>query len=475
MSRLRPVGFVLGSVVALVAFVANAVNATTDPPKPIDWPTDGYGPARSGFNPNENALTPTTVPGLHLRWSADLGGAMIAQPIVAANVLVGGERRTVVFEGTEDGILDAVDASDGEVLWQDDLGSVVTTCQDIPGGVFGIGGAVTIDRPRGTLYAVGDDGAVHAFGLASGLERPHWPITGVFDPEQIHDYGGLTLDLGTGRLYVTFAGHCDQRPYHGQIVEVDVATRAVRRFFPSGPYISGGGIWGPGGVSVDIATHHVFAATGNAKHDPEDIRYSNAVVELTSSLTPLGADHPPLTGLDTDFGSTPLLFRPAGCPGLAAAMNKTGSLFLYERGALDDGPLQRLQISEDRSGHFQGMPAWSTRTGMVYLTDNGDSPDGVYHPGIVALRVATGCTVELAWERRFGIGTYAVPPPTVAGDVVYATDGLGNEVRAWVAATGRLLWSSGDQIGGAALAGITVVDGMVLVPAWDGELYCFSL
>jgi outer membrane protein assembly factor BamB len=157
-------------------------------------------------------------------------------------------------------------------------------------------------------------------------------------------------------------------------------------------------------------------------------------------------------------------------------MNKTGSLFLYQRGALDDGPLQRLQISEARSGHFQGMPAWSTRTGMVYLTDNADSPDGVYHRGTVALRVGTGCRLRLAWERGFGTDdTYAVPPPTVAGDVVYAPDGLGDGVHAWVAATGRPLWSSGDQIGGAALAGITVVDGMVLVPAWDGRLYCFSL
>ena len=48
-------------------------------------------------------------------------------------------------------------------------------------------------------------------------------------------------------------------------------------------------------------------------------------------------------------------------------------------------------------------------------------------------------------------------------------------MHAWVAASGRPLWSSGDQIGASTLAGITVVDGMVLVPAWDGRLYCFSL
>jgi outer membrane protein assembly factor BamB len=463
------------AVVVLTAGAARPMAAAGAPPHQIDWPTDGFDPARSGFNPNETALTPATVPNLHLRWSAPLGGAMIAQPIVAANVLVRGVRRTVVYEGTENGVLDAVDATTGHVLWHRDLGSVVTACNDLPGARFGIGGAVTIDRPRGTLYAVGDDGDVHAFGLASGVERPHWPVTGVFDPAQIHDYGGLTYDPGTGRLYVTFAGHCDIRPYQGRIVEIDVATRTTRQFFPAGPYAGGGGIWGPGGVSVDTATHHVFAATGNAKHHPENIRYSEAVVELTSTLRPLGVDHPPLTGLDVDFGSTPLLFRPTGCPGFTSAMNKTGSLFLYERGRLDDGPVQRLQISAVISGHFQGMPAWSPRTGMVYLTDNAESPDGVYHRGIVALRVGTGCRLRLAWQRRFGGGTFAVPPPTIAGDVVYAPDGLGNEVHAWVAASGRPLWSSGDLIGGPTLAGVTVVDGMLLVPAWDGRLYCFSL
>jgi outer membrane protein assembly factor BamB len=59
--------------------------------------------------------------------------------------------------------------------------------------------------------------------------------------------------------------------------------------------------------------------------------------------------------------------------------------------------------------------------------------------------------------------------------VVYVADGVGNEVRAYVAASGRLLWSSGTQVGGAVLATPTAVDGMVLVPAWDGYLYCFSL
>jgi outer membrane protein assembly factor BamB len=477
MARTRTAAASLVVAVVLTAWLAiPGEPASASPAQPIDWPTYGFDLARNGFNPNEAALTPATVPDLKLQWSTNLGGAMIAQPVVAAGVLIDGKRRTIVYEGTERGDLVALDAANGKVVWRKDLGSVTTDCGDMPGGVFGIGGAAAVDRVRGNLYAVGGDGAVHAFGLASGDERPHWPVTGVFDPAQIHDYGGLTLDAAAGRLYVTFAGHCDIRPYHGKVTMIDVATHAVKKeFYPSGPRVDGGGIWGPGGVSVDTATHHVFTATGNAKHHPESFRYSEDVVELSATLLPLGAHHPELEGYDTDFGATPLLFDVPGCPGMAAAMNKTGALFVYRRGAIGDGPLQRIQVSAAVSGHFQGIPAYSPLTRMVYLTDDHDSPDGTYHHGLVAFHVGTGCRLTKAWQRTFGDGQFAYPPPTVGRDVVYAADGTRGVVRAFVAGTGRLLWSTAKLIGGPVFAAPTVVDGMVLVPSWDGRLYCFGL
>jgi hypothetical protein len=199
------------------------------------------------------------------------------------------------------------------------------------------------------------------------------------------------------------------------------------------------------------------------------------MVELSSSLRPLGSHQPDLTGNDVDFGATPLLFQPPGCPALAAVMNKTGALFVYRQGDVNDGSLQRLQISRARSGHFQGIPAWSPRTRTVYLTDDGDSPDRTYRHGLIALHVGAGCRLGLAWQRAFGTGQFAYPAPTVAGDVVYAADGLGGEVRAWVAGNGRLLWSSGIQVDGDVFVAPTVVNGMILVPAWDGRLYCFGL
>jgi len=68
-----------------------------------------------------------------------------------------------------------------------------------------------------------------------------------------------------GKVYVEVASYCDFGAYHGKVVAVDVATaQRVAVWFPAGRDVVGGGIWGPGGVSVDPITGHVFAATGNA-------------------------------------------------------------------------------------------------------------------------------------------------------------------------------------------------------------------
>jgi outer membrane protein assembly factor BamB len=92
----------------------------------------------------------------------------------------------------------------------------------------------------------------------------------------------------------------------------------------------------------------------------------------------------------------------------------------------------------------------------------------------VAFRVGTGCRLSLAWQRTFGNADFATPPPTVAGDVVYASGGTDGVVRAYVATNGRLLWTSGDAIGGPVFSAPTVVNGLVFATSWDGRLYCFG-
>jgi outer membrane protein assembly factor BamB len=67
-----------------------------------------------------------------------------------------------------------------------------------------------------------------------------------------------------------------------------------------------------------------------------------------------------------------------------------------------------------------------------------------------------------------------VSPPTVANGVVYYGDGRTDTEFAFNAATGQQLWHS-SVITGAVYAAPTMVNGKLLVPAWDHKLYAFGL
>jgi PQQ-like domain len=359
------------------------------------------------------------------------------------------------------------------------LGSVLTTCTDMPDDVFGIGGAGAVaftGTGAGYIYMAGGDGAVHALDLATGAEKPGWPMTGVFTASLEHVYGGLNL-FG-GRLYVTVASHCDFGRYFGRVVEISVPQRAiVNGFYPAGPPsggITGGGIWGDGGVSIWPSNGDVFAATGNTTVGPENALYADAVVELSSSLAVLGFNSPGFTGSDDDFGATPTLFRPSGCPPMAAAKQKTGSLFVYTAGALNSGFRQRLQVGGINDWQFTGLPAWDPLTNMLYVGNSSDSSSGTYLHGLVALKVGTDCSLSLAWQSSVGTTITNVSSPTVANGVVYYGDGPGDQEFAFDAATGRQLWNSGSTSTAAIYAAPTIVNGELFVASWDHHLYAFG-
>src|SRR5436190_5920692 len=100
-------------------------------------------------------------------------------------------------------------------------------------------------------------------------------------------------------------------------------------------------------------------------------------VEFTPDLSEvLAANDPgiPVTG-DSDFGAAPLLFHPDACPSLAAANNKDGALYVWNRGSLSDGPLLRLPLS-DGIAPFVGAPAWSQSQQMIYVGQSVIRSDG---------------------------------------------------------------------------------------------------
>ncbi len=435
--------------------------------------TYGYDDQRSGYNAAEATLTNANASSLHRLWSVDLGAVMTAQPVEAAGVNISGTPTNVIYEGTEHGDFYALDAADGSVIWHSNLGSQSTGCEDMPDGVFGIGGSAVISftgTGTGVVYVAGGDGKVHALDLATGTERSGWPVLAVVNPKMDHVYGALTM--GNGQIYVTSASHCDVRPFHGTIDAIDIASHTVvAQFFPAGGVYSGGGIWGPGGVSVDPSTGHVFAATGNAVAYFENYSYSEAMVELSSSLQPLGAVKPPPIGGDNDFGATPILFQPSGCQyTLVAAMRKFGGLVFSIEGYLSR--IYRQANMGSGPGQFDGIPAWDPATQMLYIGNPSDSTP--FEHGMVALQAHSNCTLSIAWQTSVGPNLQIVSPPTVGGGVVYYGDGPGNTEHAFNAATGTELWNSGSVIGGPLFAAPMVANGQLIVPSWDHRVYAFG-
>ncbi len=438
-----------------------------------EYDTFGYDVARTGYNPAEKVLGSQNAHSLRLYWSKALGGAIDAQPVIAPAVAVGSGKQNLLYVGTEDGNFYALNADSGNVVWQQTFAYQQSSCTDLPSGHFGITGTAAIDRANNRIFLADGNGQVHALDMSTGKELGGWPVTVTQNPSHNHIYGALTYNPQTGMLYAETASLCDAAPWNGEIAAISTSSASiVATFFPS--TTGGAGIWGMGGASIDTTSNDVFVATGNGQVS-EHNDYADDVVRLTSNLSVVAANFPNITGLDEDFGATPMLFHPPGCPLETTAKNKSGILVTYDAGNIGTGPLQTLQMASDTDeGIFIGVTAYDPVTNLVYVGD----PDAVapYDSGIVALAPQGDCTLALRWQQS--AGGYNTnddnAPPSVANGVVYFATGVGKALNAYDASSGASLWNSGSTIGGFTFTP-PAVDGHVYIPAWDGNLYAFGL
>jgi outer membrane protein assembly factor BamB len=441
---------------------------------PYDVATYGYSALRTNNDALETTLGTSNVGSLQEAWSFDAGAVILTEPLYAAGVTINSVPTDVVYIGSEHGDLYALDAGDGTILWQRNVGTATqSNCLMTPDGVYGVGGTPVFDRTANRIYVAGGSGRVYALDMSSGAIQPGWPVKVISQPTLNYVWGAL--NLSAGKLYVPVGGLCDITPYHGHLAEIDVTTaKEIGNWIVNGSYSgpNGGAIWGYGGVSLNPASGNIFAATGNAIGSNEHVDYSEHVVELNASLAVQASNYPGLTGSDVDFGATPALFKPPGCKDKLAVVNKSGQLFLYNRGTIASGPVQTLQISKE--GVFIGVTAYSPTTNMLYVPNPNDSASGTYKHGLVALTFGTGCTLSLKWQATVGVNKTSVASPIVANGVVYYGDGSKDQVFAFNAATGAQLWNSGTTITGAVYGTPTVADGMLFVGAWDHHLHAFA-
>jgi len=457
----------------------------TDPPPPSsgDWLQIEHDAARTGEAADETTITTANVGSLSTAWNADLDGKVTAQPLFVGGVTVAGQSKDVVIAATNANSVYAVDAATGATLWRRNLGSVANNCA-IPGG-YGIGAPGAIDRARGRLYVVADGGQLRTLSLSDGTDAAA-SVALITNPATNKVWGGLTL-VGSSLYVSTASDGCDTPPWRGVVDRVDVsgATPALLTSWAVIPGIAapsgGGGIWGYGGVSADSATGRVYAATA-ADSNEEYQLYGDRLVALDASLSVLGSwepTHPapgsyPCNGdpCDVDFGATPVVFKPSGCPTMVAAGNKDGNLYISSAATLAAGgpPEQTIRLNPANDylggGGVGGVPAYWAAGRKLFVSDAGPGFGGIA-AGVVALSIDAQCTASVAWSRGVGAGGSPNSTPTIANGVVYVGEGGSGIFRAFDAQTGTPLWNSGS-VGAAAYASPIVARGTVFGGTWSG-------
>ena len=436
----------LAAILALSLVFAAGANAqrrggtATEPiTDPLAWTAYGGNTQLTGFS-GTSTVTTADARTFAVQWASMLDGGIVASPLAYDGL---------VYAATEAGSVYALDLITGAEVWKRTFGTQAAYggC-----GTYGVSGTPALDTKRGLLYVISADGLLQALNLEDGTTADGWPLALTTRPDVEYAWGGLQI-VGD-HLYVPFASYCDDtdadnNAADGRVVSVDLASPAVVATFDTvlGPD-NLGGVWGFGGISAEPDGSALYTAVGNSwVTDPvtgqlyDDAGFGDAVVRLTADLVPVSSDHPPTipTVGDYDFGAAPVLFQPAGCPPLAAANNKDGDLYVWDRDNLAAGAIYSDGIGTV-SAPFVGAPSWSPRLGLLYdgataVRVNGKNTGD----GVTAFTVGEGCKFAPLWSTVTGLGTQ--PPPLVLGKVLFADGGYSGGYKALDAATGAVLFS----------------------------------
>jgi outer membrane protein assembly factor BamB len=457
---------------AILTFARSAFAAETK-----SWPAYGRDAQLTNYV-SSASITAQTARRLRPVWRAHLDGTVVASPL-SARLPIDGSEQQIVYVTTEAGSIYALNAADGDVLWQRTFDTVTTDAC----GTYGFSSTGAIDVRRGVLYEIGADGLLHALALTTGDEQPDWPLRLIDRIDYEYVWGGLQLI--DGRLYVPVASYCDEPgpdgvAAEGRLVAIDPDTMRVVGDFDTVPgYGHLGGIWGWGGVATDPAGSTIYTGVGNSHVYSsdcgcyvDDAGYGDKLVALTPDLSQvLAANKPaavPSTG-DEDFGAAPLVFQPPDCPPLLAAKNKMGVVFVWNRDDIDAGPIASFGLG-DGTSPFVGAPSYDAARELLFVSQAVVDTSGPDY-GIAAIAVASGCKLRVAWKATLGAGNQ--PPPLVVGDVVIDAGGSRGGFGALDARTGRTLWTFRTKT--PTISPLIEVDGLVIGGSIGGTVFAFAI
>jgi hypothetical protein len=403
----------------LILSTASVTNAATPTGQPnqVSLTTYHSDNARLGLNAKETKLTLSNVNPHQFGklFSQAVDGFIYAQPLYLPNVTIPGKGvHNVIYVATQHDSVYAFDADsktgiNKRPLWVkrfvDPSAGISTvlsedvSCRDIYPEI-GITGTPVIDETTGTLYVVtkekqksnGFVQRVHALDVSTGEEKFGGPIevaatvTGagdgssggriVFDPLRNNQRPGLLLS--NGYVYISWASHCDNGPYHGWVMAYDARTLKQAAVWNATANGGLGGVWQAGGAPAADADGDVFLATGNGTFDADagGVDFGDSLLKFAAR--PLGGqlalldyftpfNQADMSAQDADFGSGgPMLLpqQPASAPhrNLLVLGDKTGTIYLVDRDNLGKFNPGGNQIVQTLAGQLVcctgGITAW---------------------------------------------------------------------------------------------------------------------
>jgi PQQ enzyme repeat len=210
-----------------------------------------------------------------------VSGNVAAQPLYVEG---GPSGRAMIIVVTESDNVYALDAADGTVIWQDNVGNPITSAQypnnpcatqDLFYTNVGITGTPVVDLPsRALLFdamTTSDSGVtakqlIFSLNVDTGATNAGWPVDvnataayggKVFTSATQHQQGALAVLNGV--VYVPYGSFLDCGTYYGWLVGVSLTNPASVVSWATAA--EGGGAWAVNGVSSDGT--NLFIATGN--------------------------------------------------------------------------------------------------------------------------------------------------------------------------------------------------------------------
>ncbi len=382
-----------------------------------------------------------------LNFNGTIVGNVYSQPLYVE----GGPSGPVVIATTESNNVYALNATNGAIVWQRNVGTPAPGMGLITGGV-GITGTPVIDLASRSLILVavisGPNNMIYSLNVDTGAINPGFPIdVNASFPDfssSLHMQRGALMLLGN-MVYVPYGGYADGGNYHGRVLGVSLDGTQLGSWVATSLK---SGIWNPGGIASDGT--NLFVVTGNAPPGTTPWGGSEAVIRLQPG--------PVFSGSTADF------WAPTNWQSLDSGdvdLGGSNAIILDVPGATPSALV--VAIGKDRNGYLL----------------NRANLGGISAP-IAQGMVAPGQVINSAATYRTSQGTFVVlrssnivtafkitptSPPTIAtgwtanstgrtSPFVTSTDGTNNPiVWAYVNGTNQRLFGFNGETGAVIFAG----------------------